>query len=58
MKDRFSNLDDLDERGVLRPWLLTILLATAGLTLWTLNEKLDGGPPNTATVIAGDRNSR
>ena len=58
MKDRFNDFDDLDERGVLRPWLLTILLVTAGLTLWTFDGKLDGSPSKPGNLAASDNSSR
>jgi hypothetical protein len=52
MTEPFASVDDTEERGIIRPWLLAIVLVTAGLTLWAFDGKLDDGSPTTATVIS------
>ena len=51
MKEQYLTLDDMEERRIVRPRVLMILLVTAGLTLRTFDGKLDSGPPNNETVI-------
>ena len=52
MIEPFASVDDIEERGIFRPWLLAIVLVTAGLTLWTLDGKLEDGSATTATFIS------
>ena len=52
MAKQILSLDDIEERGILRPWLLAIVLVTVGLTLWTLDGKLEDGSATTATFIS------